>query len=83
MEHGRWVLERITSGWTYGPKKSAEQKISPYLVKWGELDDQVRDWDRKAVRIWPEILGKEGLEIYRLPKNKTADSKLRRKNKTR
>lgn len=67
MEHGRWALERAASGWTYGPKKDAEKKISPYLVSWDELEDNVREYDRKNVRVWPELLADAGLEIYRLP----------------
>ena len=68
MEHGRWVLERIASGWIYGENKDVEKKISPYLVGWNKLSDEVRKYDRDAVRLWPELLANVGLEIYRLPK---------------
>jgi hypothetical protein len=65
MEHGRWVVERVASGWHYGPKKNAEKKISPYLVGWDGLDEQTRQWDRDNVRLWPELLAKVGREIFR------------------
>jgi len=81
MEHGRWVLERIASGWIYGAKKDAKEKISPYLVGWSELGDSIRKYDRQSVRLWPELLAKAGREIYRLPKGNRAVAKHRRKKR--
>ncbi len=81
VEHGRWVVERIQSGWTYGKVKDAEKKTSPYLVGWDALTDPVRKWDRNNVRLWPELLARFGLEIYRLPKDKAAPKKARPKKK--
>jgi ppGpp synthetase/RelA/SpoT-type nucleotidyltranferase len=66
MEHGRWVVERLQSGWHYGPEKDVKKKISPYLIPWNDLTDEVKGYDKKAVIKWPEILGLSGLEIYRL-----------------
>lgn len=68
-EHGRWNVERLQKGWKYGPVKDTEKKISPFLVAWKDLPDEVRDWDREAVRAWPDILKEAGLEIYKLPEN--------------
>jgi ppGpp synthetase/RelA/SpoT-type nucleotidyltranferase len=65
MEHGRWVVERRRKGWTLGPRDPLK-KISPYLVPWAELPENVKQWDRDAVRAFPEVLGKAGLEIHRL-----------------
>lgn len=81
VEHGRWVVERIQSGWTYGKVKDAEKKTSPYLVGWDALTDPVRKWDRNNVRLWPELLARFGLEIYRLPKDEAAPKKARPKKK--
>lgn len=67
MEHGRWVLERIQSGWRYDRKKDAETKRSPYLVGWEALKKEIRKYDCEAVELWPEVLAKAELEIYRLP----------------
>ena len=78
MEHGRWVLERIASGWTYGPDKDSQMKISPYLVGWGELKPDVREWDSDNILLWPELLAKAGLEIFRLPKENPAAAKSKR-----
>jgi len=63
MEHGRWVVERLTSGWKYGPNRDPVQKISPYLVPWKDLSMRVQEYDRKVIRSWPKLLAKAGLEI--------------------
>jgi ppGpp synthetase/RelA/SpoT-type nucleotidyltranferase/Flp pilus assembly protein TadD len=65
MEHGRWNVERLLGGWRWGPKKDPEKKVSPYLVSWQELPDDIRDWDRKTVAAIPEFLARLGLEVYR------------------
>jgi ppGpp synthetase/RelA/SpoT-type nucleotidyltranferase len=49
-EHGRWVLERLESGWRLGGPKNLATKVSPYLVPWQELEDEAREWDRQTVR---------------------------------
>jgi ppGpp synthetase/RelA/SpoT-type nucleotidyltranferase len=67
MEHGRWNAERLLEGWTWGEKKDAVRKISPYLVSWSELAEDVKNWDRETVRKIPEFLAKIGLEIRRRP----------------
>ncbi|MCU0293128.1 MAG: RyR domain-containing protein [Thermoanaerobaculaceae bacterium] len=66
MEHGRWTLERLRDGWRWGPKKDIDRKVSPCLVGWGELPEDVREWDREAVRAIPAILARVGLEVRRL-----------------
>ena len=64
MEHDRWVAERLQEGWRMGPR-DPEKKITPYLVAWDNLDEQIKDYDRDAVRGIPGILAEVGLEIFR------------------
>ena len=64
LEHDRWNKERLRGGWTLGPR-DPERKTSPYLVPWLELPEEVRDWDREAVRPIPELLAGVGLEVRR------------------
>jgi hypothetical protein len=64
MEHDRWVDERQMAGWRLGPR-DPEKKVSPYLVAWDKLDDEIKEYDRDAVRGIPGILAEVGLEIYR------------------
>jgi hypothetical protein len=66
MEHKRWVTERESGGWVKGEKADVEKKISPYLVPWNELSDEVKEWDRQPVRELPKLLAKAKFEIYRL-----------------
>ncbi len=69
LEHGRWNVERLSTGWKLG-SRDPERRLSPHLVSWNELADGVRDWDHKNVLRWPETLAAIGLEIYRLPRSK-------------
>jgi ppGpp synthetase/RelA/SpoT-type nucleotidyltranferase len=66
LEHGRWNVERLRNGWRYGKKRDDLQKIHDCLVPWAELPDNIKDYDRVAVRAFPEILAKAGLEVRRL-----------------
>lgn len=66
IEHGRWNAERLLSGWRYHPEKDVENKLSPYLVSWEKLENEIREYDREAVRKWPETLKMAGFEIFKL-----------------
>jgi mutator protein MutT len=65
MEHGRWNVERLGSGWRYGEKKDEERKSSPYLVSWRQLPEPIKAYDREAVLTWPKILAQAGLQVRR------------------
>lgn len=56
MEHERWCKDRTGDGWVYAPVKNVEKKEHPDLVSWEELSDEVKDKDREAVRLIPEVL---------------------------
>ncbi|MBN1567182.1 MAG: hypothetical protein JXA73_05020 [Acidobacteria bacterium] len=62
MEHARWNVERLAAGWKLGPK-DVEKKISPYLVSWSELPDNIKKYDRDAVIAIPRMLAEFGYEI--------------------
>jgi ppGpp synthetase/RelA/SpoT-type nucleotidyltranferase len=64
MEHGRWIVERLRDGWRLGPRDNAK-KLHDCLVPWSELPDHIKRYDRDAVRNFPSILEKAGLEVYR------------------
>jgi hypothetical protein len=67
LEHERWSRERRAEGWTVGPTRDHERKVTPYLVAWDELPDDVKDYNRNAVRALPELLTFAGFEIVRAP----------------
>lgn len=65
MEHDGWNSERLLQDWSLGPRDHAN-KTSPYLVAWEELPDEIRDYDRNAVRAIPALLARCNFTIYRL-----------------
>jgi ppGpp synthetase/RelA/SpoT-type nucleotidyltranferase len=62
MEHGRWNIERLRNGWRPGPRDDAS-KSHDCLLPWSDLPEKIREYDRGAVRSFPEILMKAGLEV--------------------
>jgi len=67
MEHKRWVNERTSQGWSYGPERDNRRKVHPDLKEWDALDKVTREQDRDAVRAIPGILREAGYQILRLP----------------
>lgn len=65
MEHDRWVRERQLQGFRYGEKKDIDKKITPYIVSWEKLPDEIKEYDRNVVRGMPAFLAKEGYAIVR------------------
>lgn len=55
MEHSRWNAERWLAGWQTGAKSNGPKR-SPYLAPWAELPDEVKEYDRQAVRRIPDLL---------------------------
>jgi hypothetical protein len=64
FEHDDWVKERTLSGWVYGETKDAEKKISPYLVPYEELSEEIKELDRDTIRNLPELLDMIGMAAY-------------------
>ena len=65
MEHARWNVERLLDGWRLGEEKDVGKKISPFLVSWDALPENVKKWDRQGVRAIPKLLADVGLEVRR------------------
>jgi ppGpp synthetase/RelA/SpoT-type nucleotidyltranferase len=65
MEHGRWVVERLQAGWNYDAKRDPANKLSPYLIPWSKLSNEVKEYNRNAVASWPASLAQSGLRIVR------------------
>ena len=62
-EHEQWMAERIARGWTLG-ERDVKNKRSPYLVPYAELTDEIKDYDRDAVRNIPALCDRIGMAIY-------------------
>jgi hypothetical protein len=65
VEHDRWMEERISSGWIYGEVKDAEKRISPYIVPWETLTEEIKQLDRNTVRNIIPLLAQVGLGVRR------------------
>ncbi len=65
LEHERWNRERLAEGWQFGPDRNVERKISPYIAPWSELPDEIKEYDREAVRGMPQLLADVQIEIRR------------------
>jgi hypothetical protein len=66
LEHARWCQERQAEGWTAGPTRDDERKVTPSLVDWNQLPDHVKEYNRDAVRALPELLTFAGYENVRI-----------------
>jgi hypothetical protein len=64
IEHEDWVKERLASGWVFGSEKDAARKVSPYLVGYDDLPEEIKENDRDAIRNIPELLEMVGLAIF-------------------
>ena len=62
-EHEQWMAERLARGWTSG-EKDASRKSTPYLIPYGELPEEIKDYDRDAVRNIPALCDRIGMAIY-------------------
>ncbi|MFZ9825544.1 MAG: RyR domain-containing protein, partial [Gemmataceae bacterium] len=66
MEHSRWCANRRLEGYVYGSENDLIKKTSPYLVAWEELDEDIKSYDKNAVKIIPRILNEAGYCIQRI-----------------
>jgi hypothetical protein len=62
LEHGRFTVERLLSGWTSGVREPA-RFLSPHLVPWRDLDEEAKEYDREMIRDIPEVLAGQGLGV--------------------
>jgi len=66
LEHGRWNVDRLRDGWRPGSPRDDARKIHNCLVTWADLPCDIKHYDRDAVKEFPAILAKVGLEVFRL-----------------
>jgi hypothetical protein len=64
IEHDLWNEERLKNGWQYGPVKDTDKKISPYIVPYEELTEEIKDYDRDTVRNMIPLINSVGLKVY-------------------
>ena len=65
FEHDEWCEEKIGTGWRYGPVKDTDNYITPYLVSWDELTEDIKDFDREPVRNIPSLMKSIDLKVVK------------------
>lgn len=65
FEHDEWCEEKIGTGWVYGEEKDVENLVTPYLVSWDELTEEIKEFDRDPVRNIPSLMQSIGLKVVR------------------
>ena len=65
FEHDEWCEEKIGTGWVYGEVKDVKNLVTPYLVPWEELEDEIREFDREPVREIPSLMKSIGLKVVK------------------
>ena len=63
IEHERWMRDKKAQGWRLG-KYDRELKLTPELLPYDELDDEIRERIRRSLRALPMYLGEIGYELY-------------------
>ncbi len=66
LEHERWVRDHERNGWTLGPAKDPNGKVTPYLVPYDELSEEIKDYDRDTIERLPAFLASLGYQIKRV-----------------
>jgi len=63
LEHARWNVERLLSGWCLADRKDFASKFTPCLVPWSKLSDEIKYWDIQAVKNIPNLMQRKGYRI--------------------
>ena len=64
-EHDRWRAERESDGWRHGSERDVARRLSPALVPWDALPDDVQAENREIVRDMPAFLVSAGFLVTR------------------
>lgn len=46
--HDLWALQRMSEGWSFGPRRDDHRKEHPCLVPYEELPETEKEYDRSA-----------------------------------
>ena len=59
LEHRRWVVMRLLSGWTHGSKKDEVARTHPSICPWADLSEEERKKDDMVAAIEVALLPEE------------------------
>ena len=63
-EHYGWCMLKYDLGWRHGPL-DVEEKTSPNLVKWEDLDEELQENNMNTFRNLPDMCDEVGLQIVK------------------
>ena len=63
-EHYGWCMLKYDLGWRHGPL-DVEEKTSPNLVKWEDLDEELQENNMNTYRNLPDMCDEVGLQIVK------------------
>jgi hypothetical protein len=61
--HEVWAEQRISEGWSYGPKRDDARKQHPDLVPYDELGESEKEYDRKTAAEVIKVLLAMGYKV--------------------
>lgn len=61
--HEVWAQNRINEGWTYGPERNDEKRITPCLAPYEQLSDEEKAYDRNTAFSTLKYIVSLGFEI--------------------
>ena len=64
--HDVWAKQRISEGWTYGPRRDDVRKHHPDLVPYADLPETEKEYDRRTAMETLKAITALGYEITRL-----------------
>lgn len=62
-EHEGWMAEKLASGWHLGPERDDAAKVHPSIVPYDALSEVEKEKDRSAVRNYPAMVRRAGMEL--------------------
>ena len=80
--HEVWALERQAQGWTYGPQRDDAKKHNPCMVKYSQLPESEKKFDREMAintlklvkKLGYDIIKREETELYKVLKERIINS---------
>ena len=61
--HDVWAVGRMSQGWSYGNKRDDEKKETPCLVRYDELSESEKEYDRNTALETLKLILKLGYRI--------------------
>lgn len=64
--HEVWAKQRLSQGWTYGPKRDDVLKQTPDMVPYNELTEEEKEYDRTTSQKTLKLIMKLGFKIEKI-----------------